>query len=429
MARTRAASKAHTSTTVPSAKKRRRVHTQAQATDIATDTVVKAPKRRRRPKEPKPRVMKTPYDVEVAIEGDPDEPDQVDQQSNGKAIPKKKVGRGKQPVLTKQATEIADEVLDQLPAAARDRFVGCHVSIGGGIERAVVNAAAMGCRGFALDTRNKQRWEHPPLDPERAAAFRKACIDFQISPKHILPHGSYLINLASIDPEISQKSYKGFLEELQRCEQLGLQLYNFHPGSTAGLCTPKESLERIADCINRAHASTKGVTIVLENMAGAGNSVGHSFENLRHIIDHVDDKSRVGVCLDTCHLYAAGFDVSTEEGYRDTFQKYGDIVGWEYLKALHVNDSKGALSSKRDRHENIGRGLIGLGCFQRLMNDDRFVNIPLIMETPMQCSGPKLNYSASLRDGCVAFQETEKDAGECTDKRDVRLLYNMCGKK
>ncbi|KAK9816638.1 hypothetical protein WJX72_003128 [[Myrmecia] bisecta] len=306
------------------------------------------------------------------------------------------------------------------------KWVGAHVSMAGGIEKAVVHASAIGAHAFALDTRSKRRWDCPPISDTSAAAFRAACEAFGFNSRQILPHGSYLINLGSPDPDMVQKSYAAFLEEIQRCETLGLELYNFHPGSTCGLCSEEESMDRIAAHINKAHAATDKVIVVLENTAGQGKSVGHKFAHLRYIIDRVQDKARIGVCIDTCHAFAAGYDVSTSEGLKATMQEFDEVVGLQYLRGMHLNDSKTDLGSRKDRHENLGRGRIGLACFTHIMNDSRFDGIPLIMETPVQCSGPKLNYKKSLQEHRPVFRQTEEEAGQSTDCRDIAMLYSLC---
>ncbi|KAK9833338.1 hypothetical protein WJX81_007877 [Elliptochloris bilobata] len=311
------------------------------------------------------------------------------------------------------------------PAVLARKWVGAHVSAAGGIERAVVNAAAIGARAFALDTRSKRRWETPPLDPARAEAFRAACAAFGFSPSQILPHGSYLVNLGSQDEDLLAKSYTAFVGELRRCEAMGIQLFNIHPGTTSGMCDPEVSMRGISAAINRALAETRGVCVVLENVAGQGSSVGHSFEQLKFMIELVDDKSRIGVCLDTCHLFAAGYDVSTRESYEQTIRSFDEVVGLHFLKGMHINDSKCALGSRKDRHENIGRGMIGIECFKHLMNDPRLDGIPLIVETPVACKGPALDYKRSLAAAAPVFKQAEADVGQSTQKHDVALLYSL----
>ncbi|PPQ68236.1 hypothetical protein CVT24_005044 [Panaeolus cyanescens] len=259
--------------------------------------------------------------------------------------------------------------------------VGAHVSSAGGVENAILNAHAIGATSFALFLKSQRKWESPPLSKESITQFKANMSTYGYSSAHILPHGSYLINLANPDRAKRQKSYDCFLDDLKRCELLGLQLYNFHPGSTLG--EPLEdALGRIASCINDAHAATNSVTIVLENMAGAGNVIGSDFSHLASIIALVDNKDRVGVCIDTCHAFAAGYDIRTQEGWDATIQKFDEVVGLKYLRGMHINDSKTELNSKRDRHESIGLGHLGLQAFKHIVNDPRTQNIPLVLETP-----------------------------------------------
>ncbi|CAL8465482.1 g5018 [Coccomyxa elongata] len=339
----------------------------------------------------------------------------------------------KQKRVRKKAAAAEDDesaVLVDLPTTVpAGKLVGCHVSAAAGVERALVNAVAVGAKAFAMDTRSKRRWECPALKRTTAAAFRSACNAFGFSSAQILPHGSYLINLGSPDEEMLRKSYAAFLEELQRCETLGIKLYNIHPGHTNSCgetSTPEECMDLIASCINRAHGETTGVTVVLENVAGQGSSVGHSFEQLRYMINRVEDQSRIGVCLDTCHMFAAGYDLATPAAYAATMQRFDDVVGLRFLKGMHINDSKCALGSRRDRHENVGRGMIGIKMFECIMADPRLDGIPLIMETPVQETGPAINYKKSLLAGELVLRDGEDDAKIGTDKRDIAMLYSLC---
>ncbi|KAK7456515.1 hypothetical protein BaRGS_00039371 [Batillaria attramentaria] len=262
------------------------------------------------------------------------------------------------------------------------KMIGAHCSIAGGLENAVREAVELGGRAIGMFLKSQRTWNAKPLDPEAAAKFKAACKEHGFPPNSILPHGSYLLNCGSPNPETLKKSRDALLDELQRCEALGLTLFNFHPGSTCGEITVDECLDKIADCINWAHSQTKFVITVVENMSCQGNTVGGHFEELHGIIDRVKDKSRIGICLDTCHAFAAGFDLATEEGYKQFVEDFDKIVGLEYLKAMHLNDSKGAVGCHLDRHENIGKGHIGLDGFRRLMTDPRFDGIPMILETP-----------------------------------------------
>jgi len=262
------------------------------------------------------------------------------------------------------------------------KYLGPHVSASGGVENAPLNAMQVGATAFALFTKNQRQWFSAPLSEKSVAAFKENREKSGISPDYILPHDSYLINLGSPDPEGLEKSRKSFLEEMQRCEQLGLKMLNFHPGSHLKQITLEECLNRIAESINMALDKTSGVTAVIENTAGQGTNVGFSFQHLSYIIDKVDDKSRVGICIDTCHTYSAGYDLKTEEGYRQTWAEFDSEVGFKYLRAIHLNDTKKEFGSRVDRHDSIGKGLLGMEFFERFMKDPRFDNMPLILETP-----------------------------------------------
>ena len=262
------------------------------------------------------------------------------------------------------------------------KHIGPHVSASGGVENAPLNAMQVGATAFALFTKNQRQWFSAPLSEKSIDAFKANLEKSGITPDYVLPHDSYLINLGSPDAEGLEKSRKSFLEEMQRCEQLGLKMLNFHPGSHLKQITVEECLTRVAESINFALDKTSGVTAVIENTAGQGTNVGFSFHHLAYIIDKVEDKSRVGVCLDTCHTYSAGYDLKTEAGYKSTFEEFEDVVGFKYLRAIHLNDTKKEFGSRVDRHDSIGKGLLGMGFFERFMKDPRFDNMPLILETP-----------------------------------------------
>lgn len=262
------------------------------------------------------------------------------------------------------------------------KYIGAHVATTGGVENAPVNAHAIGAKAFALFTKNEKFWRAAPLSEKSIRLFKERCEEYGYSPRHILPHDSYLINLGHPEEEGLQKSRKAFLDEMQRCEQLGLDRLNFHPGSHLRQLSEDACLDRIAESLNRVLDLTSGVTAVIENTAGQGSNLGYTFEHLRYIIDRVEDKSRVGVCIDTAHTLAAGYDITTPEGFERTFLEFDRIVGFSYLKGMHLNDSKKALASRVDRHESIGKGLVGLTLFRLLMNDPRFDDLPLILETP-----------------------------------------------
>jgi deoxyribonuclease-4 len=262
------------------------------------------------------------------------------------------------------------------------KYIGAHVSASGGVENAPVNANAIGAKAFALFTKNQRQWFSNPLSKASIKAFRENCEKYDYKPFQILPHDSYLINLGHPEDEPLKKSRDSFLDEMQRCELLGLDRLNFHPGSHLNAIGIEECLKRIAESINIVLDKTKGVTAVIENVAGQGTNLGHTFEQLRTIIDNVEDKSRIGVCIDTCHAYTSGYDVKSPEGFKNTFEKFSEVIGFEFLKGMHLNDSKKDLGTRVDRHENIGIGFLGDMTFSILVNDLRFDNIPLILETP-----------------------------------------------
>ncbi|KAL8596492.1 hypothetical protein ACOMHN_044030 [Nucella lapillus] len=288
-------------------------------------------------------------------------------------------------VKTDSETEVKTESKAEVASATTGarKLVGAHCSIVGGLYKAVEEAVAMGGRAFGLFLRSQRSWTSKPLDPKAADKFKASCKEHGFPPSSILPHGSYLMNCGSPNPDTLKKSREALLEELQRCEALGLTLYNFHPGSTCGEISVEECLEKIADAINWAHQHTKFVITVVENMSCQGNTVGGRFEELKGIIDRVKDKSRIGICLDTCHAFAAGYDLSSAEGFEKFVSEFDSLIGFQYLKAMHLNDSKGAVGCHLDRHENIGKGQIGLEGFRRVMTEPRFNGIPMILETPL----------------------------------------------
>ena len=262
------------------------------------------------------------------------------------------------------------------------KYIGPHVSATGGVENAPLNAMSVGANAFALFTKNQRQWVSPPLTAKSIDAFKAHCEKAGITPDFILPHDSYLINLGQPEEEALQKSRNAFLDEMKRCEQLGLKMLNFHPGSHLNKISLEECLRRIAESINMALDQTRGVTAVIENTAGQGSNVGFSFQHIAYIIEKVEDKDRVGVCIDTCHTYSAGYDLKTEEGYKQTWREFDETIGAHYLRAIHLNDTKKPFASRVDRHDSIGKGLLGMDFFQRFMRDPRFDNLPLILETP-----------------------------------------------
>lgn len=262
------------------------------------------------------------------------------------------------------------------------KYIGAHVSASGGVQNTPLEAQAIGARSFALFTGSSARWSSKAITPATADEFKKNCIAGGYDASVILPHDNFLINLGSPDEEKLAKSRQSFLDEMRRCEQLGLCMLNFHPGSHLGLMETEDCLDRIAESINITLDQTKGVAAILESTAGQGTNLGYRFEHLAHVIDKVDDKSRIGVCIDTCHTHSAGYDLASPEGYKATWDDFDRIIGKHYLKAIHLNDNKRSLGSRIDRHELIGKGSLGEEFFIRFVNDPRFDNMPIILETP-----------------------------------------------
>ncbi len=276
------------------------------------------------------------------------------------------------------------------------KFVGAHVSASGGVDNAPLNAMKIGAKAFALFVKNQRQWVAKPLEPKMIESFKANLKESAIEPKHVLPHDSYLINLGNPDIEKLEKSRDAFIAEIERCEQLGLVMLNFHPGSHL-VKVPKrdpeytdkimeaelECLDLIAESMNIAIEATKdlNVKLVIENTAGQGTNLGYRFEHLAHLIEKVKDKSRVGVCLDTCHTFTSGYDLRTRKAYDDTMNMFDKIVGFRYLSAMHINDSKPKLGSRVDRHHSLGEGEIGWDAFKFIMNDPRMDDIPLVLET------------------------------------------------
>ncbi|QOQ68248.1 deoxyribonuclease IV [Photobacterium damselae] len=261
------------------------------------------------------------------------------------------------------------------------KLIGAHVSAAGGVYNAPLNAHNIGANAFALFTKNQRQWIAKPLEQSAITAFKARCQQYGFHPEAILPHDSYLINLGSPDAEKLEKSRNAFIDEMERCQQLGLHLLNFHPGSHLKKISESDCLALIAESINMAHQAVPNVMAVIENTAGQGSNLGWRFEHLAEIIAQVEDKTRVGVCIDTCHTFAAGYDLRTEQATEQTFAEFDQIVGMHYLRGMHLNDSKGKLGSHLDRHNSLGVGEIGWDCFRYLMQDPRFDNIPLVLET------------------------------------------------
>ncbi len=261
------------------------------------------------------------------------------------------------------------------------KYIGAHVSAAGGVENAPLNARTIGAKAFALFTKNQRQWIAKPLSEENISKFKANLKEIGIAPEHVLPHDSYLINLGHPEKEPLEKSRAAFLDEMQRCEQLGLKLLNFHPGSHLKKCSEEDCLKTIAESINLALDQTSGVTAVIENTAGQGSNMGHRFEHLARIIEQVEDKSRIGVCLDTCHTFVAGYDLRTAEDCEKTFTEFDSTVGFNYLRGMHLNGSKTECGSRVDRHHSLTKGNLGLDLFRYIMNDNRFDDIPMVLET------------------------------------------------
>ncbi|RKF54141.1 DNA- lyase 1 [Golovinomyces cichoracearum] len=293
-----------------------------------------------------------------------------------------KTARKKRKVSKQETTTMPFAPRTKIASLSKALYIGAHVSSAGGTQNSVMNALQIGCNAFALFLRSQRKWVSPPLTAKTCEEFKSFCIENNFdAQKHILPHGSYLVNLAQAEPEKAEQAYTCFVDDLQRCEALGIKLYNFHPGSSGKNPRP-EAIKRIAAQLNKAHCATKTVVTVLENMAGAGNVIGSTWEDLRDIIELINDKSRVGVCIDTCHAFAAGYDMRSPQEFKKTMDSFSEIVGMSYLKALHLNDSKAPLSSNRDLHANIGTGFLGLRAFHNVVNFLPFQDLPMILETP-----------------------------------------------
>ncbi|KZO97759.1 AP endonuclease [Calocera viscosa TUFC12733] len=324
-------------------------------------------------------------DLTEPEEEEDEKPKKKTKRAAGKAAKAKPVKTEDEPPKEKKTKAKAKKGMEEPEVKDRvksDMCVGAHVSAAGGVENAVLNAASIGANAFALFLKSQRKWTSPPLTEDSISLFKARMTKYGYDTGMVLPHGSYLINLGNPDAGKREKAYECFLDDLQRCEQLGIKLYNFHPGSTVGGAPLEECLAHVAESINRAHKATSHVCIVIENMAGAGNVMGCRFSDLATMINLVEDKSRVGVCLDTCHLFASGYDIRDKTAYQATMEEFDKVVGLRYLKAWHLNDSKTPLNSKKDRHENLGLGHIGLPTFSHIMTDPRLAHMPMVLETP-----------------------------------------------
>ncbi|KAK0729183.1 xylose isomerase-like protein [Apiosordaria backusii] len=330
-------------------------------------------------------------------EDDDDENAEPDTTEEGEQVDDEPTTKPAPPKKRKTTTSSSKKTDDNMPLASRTPLntlklamkIGAHVSAAGGVQNSITNASNIGANAFALFLKPHRTWNYPPFSPDSPSLFSSLLKTHAYTNPSttILPHASYLINLAQPDKAKATQAYTSFLDDLQRCDALGISLYNFHPGSTGGLPMP-EACARIASHLNKAHKATKSVVTVLENMCGSGNIIGSAFSDLATIISFVDDKSRVGVCIDTCHAFAAGYDLRTPEAYAKTIDEFDKVVGLKYLKAFHLNDSKAPFDSHRDLHENIGQGFLGLRAFHNVVNDERLQNIPMVLETPIEVKGP-----------------------------------------
>ena len=259
--------------------------------------------------------------------------------------------------------------------------IGAHVSASGGVSNAPLNAAKIGADAFAMFVKNQRRWDAPPLSAEETIAFKDALKQSGISAEHVLVHDSYLINLGHPREAEREKSLNAFVDEIRRCEALGLRLLNFHPGSHLNEISAQECLDNIAESLNFAIANTAGVKLVLENTAGQGSNLGYDFAQLAYVIDKISNKDRIGVCIDTCHAFAAGYDLRSPQAYERTMSEFDRAIGYKFLSGMHLNDTKNELGVRKDRHESLGRGFLGLAAFENIMNDPNIDEIPLILET------------------------------------------------
>ncbi|KAK3674471.1 DNA-(apurinic or apyrimidinic site) lyase [Recurvomyces mirabilis] len=327
-------------------------------------------------------------------------------------------------VKTKRKSKAEKErELVEMPLAARTighkLLIGAHVSASGGVQQAVLNSVHIGANAFALFLKSQRKWENPPLLEDQCKTWHSHCNEHKYDhTNHIVPHGSYLVNLAHTDKTRTDQAYTAFVDDLKRCERLGITLYNFHPGNDQNNNRPA-AIAHLASNLNHAHAETKAVVTLLETMAHGGNTIGSTFEDLRDIIQLVDDKTRVGVCIDTCHIFAAGYDLRTPEAFKQCMDEFEKVVGFKYLRAMHLNDSKAPFASFKDLHANIGTGFLGLRAFHNVANEARFAGLPLVLETPIDVRDA---------DGKLVKDERGKDK---EDKgiwaREIKLLENLVG--
>ena len=274
----------------------------------------------------------------------------------------------------KQIRNLKSEIRDLL-------LLGAHTSTSGGVSKSIERAENLGFTAIQIFTKNNNRWFQKPFDQKEIDKFKTNLKNSSI--KFVVSHDSYLINLCAKDKSILKKSREAFLDELTRCEQLGIPYLNFHPGAHLG-AGKKDGIKLIVESLNIIHNKTKHfkVSSMLEATAGAGTAIGYRFEQLSEIIDLVDDKERMSICIDTAHIFAAGYDIKNPKNYKKVIKEFDDIIGLDRLKCFHINDSKKELGSRRDRHEHIGKGFIGKEGFSNIMNDRQLKKIPKILETP-----------------------------------------------
>ncbi|KAI5363695.1 putative AP endonuclease 2, xylose isomerase-like, TIM barrel domain-containing protein [Septoria linicola] len=380
------------------------------------------------------RATKVKVEAEVAQEPETDANAGADEtpKSKGKRKAVKKEAKaeddgedGDVKTVKKKRQSKADKEADLImnPLAARTvghkLFIGAHVSASGGVHNAIMNSVHIGANAFALFLKSQRKWANPDLIDDHCTAFHANCKEHKYEQgDHVVPHGSYLVNLAHTEQARIRQAYDSYLDDLKRCERLGIKLYNIHPGNNQCNDRPK-AIAQLAKNINRAHAATSTVITLLENMAAGGNVLGSTFEDLRDIIAKVDNKDRIGVCIDTCHAFAGGYDLRTPEAFEKTFEDFDTTVGFKYLRAMHINDSKAPFDSHRDLHANIGTGFLGLRAFHNLVNDERFQGLPLVLETPIDVRDD---------DGNIVKDEKGKDKEDkAIWAREIKMLENLVG--
>ncbi|KAI5295254.1 hypothetical protein KEM52_001919 [Ascosphaera acerosa] len=305
--------------------------------------------------------------------------EEAEQVDTGKAVKRKR-----------RTTKAEAAVVEVAPLAARTEglrmFVGAHISAAGGVQNSLNNARHIGANAWALFMKSQRKWDNPPMQDEHRDAFIRFCKELKYDQaRHCLPHGSYLVNLAQEDHAKAKQAYDSFVDDLKRCEAVGIKLYNFHPGA-AGKTTLESAITRLATALTKALDATTTVIPVLETMCGQGSVIGGELSQFRDIISQIPEKhhARLGICWDTCHSFAAGYDYRTKEGLDAFLNQFDETIGLKYLRALHMNDSKTPLGSHRDLHANIGTGFLGLRAFHHIMNEPRLEGLPLILETPLE---------------------------------------------